>query len=65
MSLAELEKEVLKLSPGELNAFTRWLDEYAAGAWDDQIERDVAAGKLDRFAKQADEDFRMGRCTEL
>jgi hypothetical protein len=65
MSLAELEKEVLKLSPGELNAFARWLDEYAAETWDAQVERDVAAGKLDRFAKQAEDDFRAGRCTEL
>ena len=65
MSLAELEKEVLKLSPGELSAFTRWLDDYTARSWDDQLERDVAAGKLDRFAVKADEDFETGRCTEL
>ena len=65
MSLAELEREVLKLSSGELSAFTRWLDEYAARSWDDQLDRDVATGKLDRLAKKADEDFEAGRCTEL
>ena len=65
MSLAELEKEVLKLSPGELSAFARWLDEYAAAAWDVQFERDVAAGKLDRLGAKADEDFEAGRCSEL
>jgi len=65
MSLAELEKEVLKLSSGELSAFTRWLDDYTARSWDDQLEQDVAAGKLDRFAQKADEDFETGRCTEL
>ncbi len=57
MSLAELEKEITKLSHGELSALTRWLDDYAAQAWDDQLERDVAAGKLDLLAKQADADF--------
>jgi hypothetical protein len=65
MSLAELEKEVLKLSSGELSAFTSWLDDYTARSWHDQLERDVAAGKLDRFAAKADEDFETGRCTEF
>ena len=65
MSLAELEKEVLKLSSGELSAFTRWLDDYTARSWDAQLERDVADGKLDRFAEKADEDFETGRCAEL
>ncbi len=65
MSLAELEKEITKLSPGELSALTRWLDDYAARAWDEQLERDIAAGKLDHLAEQADADFKAGRCTEL
>ena len=65
MSLAELEKEVLKLSPGELSAFTRWLDDYASRLWDEQIERDVAAGRLDQLGRKADEDFEAGQCSEL
>jgi hypothetical protein len=65
MSLAELEKEVLKLSPGGLNAFTRWLDEHAASSWGEKIENDVAAGKLDRLAEMADVEFKAGWCTEL
>lgn len=65
MSLAELEKEVTKLSHGEFSAFTRWLDDYAARAWDGQFENDVATGKLDNLAAQADKDFEAGRCTEL
>lgn len=65
MSLAELEKEIIKLSPGELSAFTRWLDDYAARAWDEQLERDVADGKLDSLAKKADAEFTAGRCREL
>lgn len=65
MSLAELEKEITKLSPGEFGAFTRWLDDYAAQAWDQQLESDVASGKLDHLAEQADADFTAGRCTEL
>ncbi|MBE7538043.1 MAG: hypothetical protein HS122_06495 [Opitutaceae bacterium] len=65
MSLADLEKEVRSLSSGEFGAFTRWLEEYAAKRWDEQFERDVAAGKLDRLGKKADASFEAGECTEL
>jgi hypothetical protein len=65
MSLAELEKEVRSLSPAEFSAFTRWLDEYATRRWDEQFERDVAAGKLDPLGKKADAAFEAGECSEL
>ncbi|MCH2155320.1 MAG: hypothetical protein MK080_04910 [Opitutales bacterium] len=65
MSLAELEKKVENLSPGELEAFTRWLDSYAAKKWDAQFERDVVAGKLDELGKKADLAFESGLCSEL
>jgi len=65
MSLAELEKEVENLSSGEFEAFTRWLDTYAAKKWDAQFEQDVAEGKLDELGKKADLAFESGLCTEL
>lgn len=65
MSLAELEKEVQKLPPGELAAFTRWFEEYAANQWDQQFERDVAMGKLNKLGQKADAVFEAGQCTEL
>ncbi len=54
MSLAELEKEVQKLPPGELAAFTRWFEEFAADQWDGQFERDAASGKLEELGRRAD-----------
>jgi hypothetical protein len=33
--------------------------------WDQQIEADVTAGKLDAAGKRTDEDFDAGRCTPL
>jgi hypothetical protein len=65
MSLAELEKEVQKLPPGELAAFTRWFQEYAATQWDAQIERDASAGKLNPLGQKADAAFKAGQCTDL
>jgi hypothetical protein len=65
MSLSELELEVQKLTPAELSAFTRWLDQYAASQWDAQIEQDLASGKLDKLLAKADAEFQSGKCTEL
>lgn len=65
MSLTELESEVQKLSPAELGAFTRWLDEFAASRWNTQLEQDVASGKLSTLLAKADADFESGKCREL
>ena len=65
MSLIELEQEVQKLSPAEFSAFTRWLDEYAAAQWDDQIEKDVASGKFTKLLEKVDSEFADGKCKEL
>ncbi len=65
MSLAELEKEVERLDSADFEAFTRWLDAYAANRWDAQFEQDVAEGKLDKLGKKADAAFESGQCTEL
>ena len=65
MSLNDLETAVTQLPEAELAAFARWFDEYRADAWDRRIEADALAGRLDKAAKQADEDFDAGRCTPL
>lgn len=48
-----LEKEIERLSPQELRAFRRWFAEFDAEFWDQELEQDVAAGKLDRLADAA------------
>ena len=51
--IESLEKEIEQRSPQELRAFRRWFAEFDAELWDQEIERDVAAGKLDRLADAA------------
>lgn len=54
MTRAEaLEREVEKLMPQEFAAFREWFTEYAWQAWDRQLERDIAAGRLDDMAAEA------------
>jgi len=65
MSVPELEEAIAKLPTEELSRFAAWFEEFMAGEWDRQIERDVAAGKLDHLMRKADEDIDAGRCTLL
>ena len=61
----EIEKAVRSLAPQDLAAFRAWFAEFDAETWDSQMEEDVAAGRLDRFAEEALHDLREGRCTDL
>jgi len=65
MSVEELEQAVSRLSTEELNAFSGWFEEYLADQWDQQIEADAHAGRLDAAGQRADEDFEAGRVTPL
>lgn len=65
MSVQEIEFAVQKLSSAELSRFRKWFAEYDWQLWDAQLEKDVAAGKLDALAKDALDDLAQGRCREL
>jgi hypothetical protein len=60
-----LEREVQGLNPEELAAFRAWFAEYDWQAWDRQLERDVAAGKLDALASEALAEYERGETTGL
>jgi hypothetical protein len=61
----ELEKAVAELPPADLARFRAWFETFDAARFDQKIERDAAAGKLDRLADEAIGDFRKGRAREL
>jgi hypothetical protein len=65
MTLQELERAIAGLPADELAKFRTWFLEFDADAWDQQIERDVAAGRLDGLAEEALNDYRHGTTTEL
>ncbi|MFN0070459.1 MAG: hypothetical protein ACKVVP_03075 [Chloroflexota bacterium] len=60
-----LEGQVRELSEAELAAFRRWFEEFDMQTWDQQIEDDARAGKLDSFAEAALADHAGGRTTPL
>jgi hypothetical protein len=60
-SVEDIEKAVAKLKPDELAKFRAWFEAFEAARFDQKIERDAKAGKLDHLADQALADFRKGR----
>lgn len=64
-TVSEIEAAIQKLSPSELAALRAWFTEYDNAQWDQQLENDIAAGRLDALAEEALFDHREGRSTEL
>ena len=60
-----IEQQVHALSPEKLAQFRAWFLEFDWAAWDQQIERDVLAGRLDTLADKALRDHSAGKTTPL
>lgn len=63
--IEQLEQQVQSLSKDELAQFREWFVEFDWAMWDRQLERDVAAGKLDALADKALRDHSSGKSTPL
>jgi hypothetical protein len=63
--IEDIEQQVETLSSEELAQFRAWFLEFDWAAWDDQIERDVQAGRLDALAEKALRDHASGKTTHL
>jgi hypothetical protein len=65
MSIKEIEAAISQLSPDELAQLADWFSEFQAKLWDEQLEADVKAGKLDCLTREAKKDFADGKCNPL
>lgn len=50
MTVEDLEKAIAKLPPDQLAEFRVWFEALDAARFDQKIERDAKAGKLDALA---------------
>jgi len=57
MSIQELEVVITQLPPHELAELTAWLVEYHAKVWDQRIEDDLEAGRLDDVLAEVDREY--------
>jgi hypothetical protein len=52
------------LPADQLAEFRAWFEAFDAARFDERIDQDAKAGRLDRLAEQAIADFRAGRARE-
>jgi hypothetical protein len=64
-TVKQIEAEILKLSPEELSQLAGWVLDLDEQRWDEQIEQDIAVGKLDFLAKEALAELEAGNCRTL
>jgi hypothetical protein len=58
--LEQLQSSIEKLSAQEIAELREWLDELDARLFDEKIERDAKAGKLDKLAEEARANLKAG-----
>ncbi|MFM6044139.1 MAG: hypothetical protein ACKPCC_16305 [Dolichospermum sp.] len=60
LTLKQLETAILQLSPNDFNQLLEWFFDLDYQRWDEQLEDDIAVGKLDTLAEEAMADFESG-----
>ena len=65
ITVEELEKLITQLPQDQLRKFRAWYEKFDSDVWDEQIEKDVASGKLDALAEAAIAEHRVGRSKKL
>jgi hypothetical protein len=64
-TVAEIESALQTLPVDDARKVADWLQHYLDEKWDKQIDADIAAGKLDKLADKALDDYRAGRVKPL
>jgi hypothetical protein len=64
-TVAEIESAIEKLDPKEIRRVGDWLNELRERLFDERIEADAKAGKLDKLMEEAKQDYLAGRCKPL
>jgi len=65
MSLAEIKNAIQQLSFEQRAELAGWLHGWKDDAWDEQMKRDIASGKLDTVLHELEEDIKAGRVREM
>jgi hypothetical protein len=61
----EVESAIKQLPENEVRDLAKWLQDYLDEIWDQQIEADLASGKLDRLVAQAEKDIAENNVRDL
>ena len=63
--LAEIKEAIQNLPPADFAEIARWFNDLQEGLWDQQIEADAAAGRLDFFKEQVEQALAAGTVRDL
>ncbi|NJP08582.1 MAG: hypothetical protein HC866_03170 [Leptolyngbyaceae cyanobacterium RU_5_1] len=61
LTIEQIEAAILQLPPGEFHQLLEWFFDVDYQRWDEQLESDIAAGKLESLAQEAIADFEAGQ----
>jgi hypothetical protein len=64
-TLEQIESAILSLPTQEFQRLREWLLELDQQHWDQQLEQDIADGKLDALAAEAIAEFEAGECRAI
>jgi hypothetical protein len=60
-TVQEIEAAIEQLPRNDLFKLTDWISSKFSDAWDNEIEEDIKAGRLDHLAQAALSEFRAGK----
>jgi hypothetical protein len=64
-TLEQIEAAILTLPSDEFQQLRQWLLGVDYQRWDEQLEQDLADGKLEALAEEAIAEFKAGHCREI
>lgn len=64
-NLEQIETAILSLPSNEFEKLKQWFFDLDDERWDEQLEQDIADGKLEAFAQEAIAELEAGHCREV
>ncbi len=65
MTLSDIEVAIKQLPEEDVRELSAWIQKYLDERWDQQMEADVASGKLDKLIARAEADIAAKRVKHL
>jgi hypothetical protein len=64
-TIEQIEAAILTLTSDEFQRLRQWFFDVDYQRWDEQLEQDIAEGKLEALAEEAIAEFKAGHCREI
>lgn len=64
-NLEQIEAAILSLPSHDFEKLRLWFFDLDYERWDEQLERDIADGRLEALAQEAISEFQAGHCREI